>query len=249
MKIRTVTSRILIFCCMALLIVPPMSYAQGTSSAQPFKAEELEQILAPVALYPDPLLTQLLMASTYPLEIVQADRWAKAEQEREGGCPGKGARGAAPGTPSVKSMVNFPDVLSMMSEKTRLDTKTGGRVPRAGKGCHGNRPEAQVEGPDIGQPEDDKGTGGQVRSERHRHRTGEPPGHLRAGLQPDRRVRRMGIPGVPSLSRLPSGLCGRDGRPFLHDRCRRGRGMGLCLGGTRTGMAATSISMSTRTRT
>ena len=43
----------------------------------PFKKEELEAILAPIALYPDALLAQIFMASTYPLEVVEADRWAK----------------------------------------------------------------------------------------------------------------------------------------------------------------------------
>jgi hypothetical protein len=41
---------------------------------------ELSAIVAPIALYPDPLITQIMMASTYPLEIVQADRWAKANK-------------------------------------------------------------------------------------------------------------------------------------------------------------------------
>src|SRR5262245_39861792 len=43
-----------------------------------FKPEELEQLVAPIALYPDSLLSQVLMASTYPIEIVAADRWVKA---------------------------------------------------------------------------------------------------------------------------------------------------------------------------
>jgi Protein of unknown function (DUF3300) len=40
-----------------------------------FKTEQLDQLLAPIALYPDALLAQILMAATYPLEIVKADRW------------------------------------------------------------------------------------------------------------------------------------------------------------------------------
>src|SRR6266436_5548969 len=40
-----------------------------------FKAEQLHQLLAPIALYPDALLAQILMAATYPLEVVKADRW------------------------------------------------------------------------------------------------------------------------------------------------------------------------------
>jgi hypothetical protein len=52
--------------------------AQGGQQAAVFKPEELEQLVAPIALYPDALLAQILMASTYPLEIVEAARWAKA---------------------------------------------------------------------------------------------------------------------------------------------------------------------------
>src|SRR5690349_24971249 len=50
----------------------------------PFKKEELEQILAPIALYPDALLAQIFMASTYPLEIVEAASWSKAHPEVKG---------------------------------------------------------------------------------------------------------------------------------------------------------------------
>ena len=53
---------------------PPSAQAPG---APTFKAEEIEALVAPIALYPDSLLSQVLMASTYPLEIVQAARWAK----------------------------------------------------------------------------------------------------------------------------------------------------------------------------
>jgi hypothetical protein len=125
MKNRTLASRVLLFVCMAVLLVPPCSYSQGAQqSARPLKAEELEQILAPVALYPDELLTQILMASTYPLEIVQADRWAKQNKNLKGDALGK-ALEAQPWDPSVKSLVNFPDVLTMMSDKLDWTQKLG----------------------------------------------------------------------------------------------------------------------------
>src|SRR5215472_9281449 len=62
------------------LPVDPALTAVGQAAAQPakFKPEELEAIVAPIALYPDALLAQVLMASTYPLEIVEAARWSKA---------------------------------------------------------------------------------------------------------------------------------------------------------------------------
>ena len=66
----------------------------------------------------------MLMASTYPLEIVQADRWAKANKGLTGDALAK-ALEQQDWDPSVKSMVNFPDQLSMMSEKLDLTIKIG----------------------------------------------------------------------------------------------------------------------------
>jgi len=63
---------------------PPAAPPDTADSKPPLKAEELEQLLAPIALYPDSLLTQMLMASTYPLEIVEADRWTKSHKDLKG---------------------------------------------------------------------------------------------------------------------------------------------------------------------
>ena len=97
---------------------------QSAGEEKPFKQEELDQLLAPIALYPDSLLTQVLMASTYPLEIVQADRWVKQSKEMKGDVLAK-ALEDQPWDPSVKSLVNFPDVLTMMSEKLDMTQKLG----------------------------------------------------------------------------------------------------------------------------
>ena len=57
------------------------AFAQSTSSLKP---EELDQLVAPVALYPDTLLSQVLIASTYPLEVVEAERWAQQNKNLKG---------------------------------------------------------------------------------------------------------------------------------------------------------------------
>jgi hypothetical protein len=114
----------LIFVCISTLILPPSVYSQGQQGASSFKPEELNQLVAPIALYPDDLLTQILMASTYPLEIVQADRWAKQNKNLKGDALAK-ALEAQPWDPSVKSLVNFPDVLAMMSDKLDWTQKLG----------------------------------------------------------------------------------------------------------------------------
>jgi hypothetical protein len=118
MKKRTMTENCSAALAVVLLLVvtvPPYGGAQPTGPAA-FKQEELEQMLAPIALYPDALLSQIFMASTYPLEVVQADRWAKQNKELKGD-PLTAALEKQPWDPSVKSLVNFPLVLAMMSEK------------------------------------------------------------------------------------------------------------------------------------
>jgi hypothetical protein len=102
--------------------------APSPASAQPaavvFKPEEIEQLVAPIALYPDSLVSQILMASTYPLEVVEADRWAKANKNLKGDSFAAELEKQR-WDPSVKSLVNFPQVLSMMSEKLEMTQKLG----------------------------------------------------------------------------------------------------------------------------
>ena len=63
---------------------PPAATAQPAAGAATFKQEELDAMLAPIALYPDALLSQVLMACTYPLEIVEAARWQKQNASLKG---------------------------------------------------------------------------------------------------------------------------------------------------------------------
>jgi hypothetical protein len=93
-----------------------------TTPASPLKPEELEQLAAPVALYPDSLLAQVLMASTYPLEVVQAERWVKQNPALKGSAD---ALNKLTWDPSVKSLIDFPQVLTMMSEKLDWTVKLG----------------------------------------------------------------------------------------------------------------------------
>ncbi|HMN45524.1 MAG TPA: DUF3300 domain-containing protein [Povalibacter sp.] len=98
--------------------------APAAQNAVAFKPEELEQIVAPIALYPDALLAQVFMASTYPLEIVQAARWSKEHPDVKGDAVAKQLEGQS-WDPSVKSLAAFPDVLAMMSEKIDWTQKLG----------------------------------------------------------------------------------------------------------------------------
>jgi len=114
-----------------ILALPPCAIAQepgaetaAAETTKTFKKEELDQMLAPIALYPDSLLAQVLMASTYPLEVVQADRWAKENKELEGDALAQELE-KQEWDPSVKSLVQFPDVLAMMGEQLDWTQKLG----------------------------------------------------------------------------------------------------------------------------
>ena len=75
--------RILVWVLVLAMALPPGVFAQGEVISPIFRQEELDQMLAPIALYPDSLLVQILMAATYPIEVVEADRWAKANRVSE----------------------------------------------------------------------------------------------------------------------------------------------------------------------
>ncbi|MBN3758838.1 DUF3300 domain-containing protein, partial [Paraburkholderia sp. Tr-20389] len=92
--------------------------------AEPFKPEEIEALVAPIALYPDSVLSQVLMASTYPLEIVHAARWVKANPNVKGDAAVKAVE-KEPWDVSVKSMVAFPQILEPMNDKLDWTQKLG----------------------------------------------------------------------------------------------------------------------------
>jgi uncharacterized membrane protein YgcG len=117
--------RLLLICLwVALWGLPNMAAAQGTSpptsqqapSSTPFKEEQIEQLVAPIALYPDSLVAQILMASTYPLEVVDAARWVKANPKVTGKAL-EDAMQQQKWDASVKSLTAFPQVLTMMNAK------------------------------------------------------------------------------------------------------------------------------------
>ena len=91
------------------------STAEPAAGSDGFDAEQLEQLVAPIALYPDALLMQILMASTYPLEIVEADRWIREQPDLTGDALDT-ALLEKDWDPSVKSLTTLPSVLEQMSE-------------------------------------------------------------------------------------------------------------------------------------
>ena len=98
--------------------------APAGQAAKTFSQQELDQILAPIALYPDPLIAQILMASTYPLEVVQAARWAK-DNPKVTGKALEDAMAKQPWDPSVKALTTVPQVLNQMNDKLDWTQKLG----------------------------------------------------------------------------------------------------------------------------
>lgn len=98
--------------------VPPPLSAAAPGSPEVLSAGQLDQLTAPIALYPDPLLGQILAAATYPLEVVEAARWLSDPANAAlRGNDLLAALDAEPWDPSVKALVAFPDVLRRMDSE------------------------------------------------------------------------------------------------------------------------------------
>lgn len=100
------------------------SAAEKQGAGKVFSQQELDELLAPIALHPDALLAQILMGATYPLDVVEAARWRKANPALKEKALEE-ALVPQPWDPSVKSLATFPTVLDMMSEKLEWTQKLG----------------------------------------------------------------------------------------------------------------------------
>jgi hypothetical protein len=121
-------SRLIMIALLWSVPLGAMAQQPATAPTQPLlKPAELDQLLAPIALHPDPLLSEVLIASTYPLEVVQADRWAKSNKALKGDAL-NAALAKQSWDDSVKSLVQVPDMLAMMSEQLDWTQKLGDAV-------------------------------------------------------------------------------------------------------------------------
>ena len=123
-------SRLIIIALLCAVPLGAMAQSPQPAAAptQPLlKAPELDQLVAPIALHPDPLLSEILIAATYPLEVVQADRWAKSNKTLKGDAL-TGAIAKQSWDDSVKSLVQVPTVLAMMAEQLDWTQKLGDAV-------------------------------------------------------------------------------------------------------------------------
>ncbi|MBV8777179.1 MAG: DUF3300 domain-containing protein, partial [Alphaproteobacteria bacterium] len=105
---------------------PSPAAAPQTPAAQPLSQAQLDQLLAPIALYPDPLLSQVLMAATYPLEIVEAARWVRVPENAA--LKGDALTAALKDKhwdPSVMALVPFPRLLALLTDKIEWTEQLG----------------------------------------------------------------------------------------------------------------------------
>jgi hypothetical protein len=117
------------FLAASLALTPHQAKAQAKDSSylepsEKYSREELAQMLAPIALYPDALLSQVLMASTYPIEVIEADRWVRKNPKLKGESLDDALLGEN-WDPSVKAMCHFPSILALMSERIAETTNIG----------------------------------------------------------------------------------------------------------------------------
>jgi hypothetical protein len=113
--------------CAASAQTSPPPQSASTSSQQVLTDQQLDALVAPIALYPDVLLSEILMASTYPLEVIEADRWLNENKNLKGDTL-KAAVDQQSWDDSVKSLAATPSVLDMMSQKLDWTQKLGDAV-------------------------------------------------------------------------------------------------------------------------
>ncbi|MGO8945724.1 MAG: DUF3300 domain-containing protein, partial [Syntrophobacteraceae bacterium] len=110
---------------LVVIMVPFGALSQQTSAPdQAFSEGELDQMLAPIALYPDTLIAQILIAATYPADVEAADQWVKANTSLTGDALNK-ALEQVQWDESVKALASFPQVLDMMVREMGWTTKLG----------------------------------------------------------------------------------------------------------------------------
>ena len=128
--------RKLLFCPCSDRVRPVRGRPGLAQSSTTLKPEELDQLVAPIALYPDTLLSQVLIASTYPLEVVEAERWAQQNKNLKGDALKK-AVDPKKWDDSVKSLAATPDVLDDDVGQARLDPEARRRRAGAAARCDG----------------------------------------------------------------------------------------------------------------
>jgi hypothetical protein len=128
---RAIRTGLVLLCAFAIgrgdafaLILLPSASPQTNDQAATVSAGQLDSLVAPIALYPDPLLAQVLAASTYPQEIVQLQQWLSQNSGLTGQAMAQAVTQQA-WDPSVQAMAAFPDVVNNMAQNIQWTTDLG----------------------------------------------------------------------------------------------------------------------------
>src|SRR5262244_4426624 len=93
-------------------------------AAKPISADQLDSLVAPIALYPDPLLAQVLAASTYPLELVQLHQWLGKHKDLKDKALADAVK-KENWDPSIQSMAALPEVVKQLAENVKWTSELG----------------------------------------------------------------------------------------------------------------------------
>ena len=130
---RSECLRVIAVLCCALIVpgdVPLMAQQPAPSPAAaepaptPIPADQLDSLVAPIALYPDPLLAQVLVASTYPLEIVQLQQWLMKHKDLKDKALADAVK-KENWDPSIQGMAALPDVVKQLAENIKWTSELG----------------------------------------------------------------------------------------------------------------------------
>ncbi len=123
-RLRLLAALMAVLAMLNASLIPTMAQSPDQAAPRSFNEKQLEQLLAPIALYPDALLTHILMGACYPLEIVQAERWRRTNPDVKG--PElEQAMQRQSWDESVKALTAFPQVLQMMSDRLEWTQELG----------------------------------------------------------------------------------------------------------------------------
>ena len=114
----------LAFLVSGFLMLSAMQFADASGESAPPSSDELNQLVAPIALYPDALVAQIVAASSYPTEVVEADRWLQKHSELRGQAFAQEVDSQS-WDPSVKALTQFPSVLATMDTNLSWTSSLG----------------------------------------------------------------------------------------------------------------------------
>ena len=173
--------------CLVLVSVPEgFAFQTGELPPPPQAAkqspEQLQQLVAPIALYPDGLVAQILAAATYPEEIVEAEKWMEKHKDLQGEKLAKEVN-KQHWDASVKALTQFPAVLANMNQNLAWTSELGDAYVNQQQELNSGDSNHAAAGPTGRKPEDHSPGKREHQWEHDRHSTGDARGGVRASIR------------------------------------------------------------------